>query len=69
MSNQNYDNQNDLEAGGYSPRYVRTTGYTPPKSSGDSKNVPLPKGGSGASGSPSASSGQGGGKSETGAKK
>ena len=33
--------------------YIPTPGgYTPKKSSDDSKNVPLPKGGSGASGRP-----------------
>ena len=47
-------NQNERKFG-YSPK---TAGYTPPKSSGDSKNVPLPKGGSGSSGSTSASSSQ-----------
>ena len=43
---------------GYSPK--TTGGYTPPRSSGDSRNVPLPKGGSVASGQPSAGSGQSG---------
>jgi hypothetical protein len=42
---------------GYVPG--KTAGYTPPRSSGDTKNVQLPKGGSGESGSPVKSSGAG----------
>jgi hypothetical protein len=60
-------NQNERKFG-YSPK--TTGGYTPPKSSGGSKNIPLPKGGSGASGQPSASSSQTGtNQSGTGTKK
>ena len=52
---------------GYSPK---TAGYTPPKSSSTSSNVPLPKGGSGSSGQSSASSSQGnGGQGNTGTRK
>jgi len=50
-------NQNERKFG-YSSKTAG--GYTPPKSSCDSKNVQLPKGGSGASGSPKSSPNQGG---------
>ena len=43
---------------GYSAQ--KTGGYSPAKSSGVTKSVQLPKGGSGSSGQPSASSGQSG---------
>jgi len=76
MSNINYDNSGGRGAEliyvtnlGYVPR-EKTGGYSPPKSADDSKNVPLPKGGSGASGQPSASSSRSdSGQSGTGTKK
>ena len=60
--------ENVVTWNGYDPR--KTAGYTPSKSSGDPKSVQLPKGGSGSSGQPSASSGQSGsGQSGAGTKK
>jgi hypothetical protein len=61
--------ENVVTRNGYDPRKA---GYTPPESSSDSKNIRLPKGGSGASGQPHASLGQNGnaqGGSGIGAKK
>ena len=56
--NRQHSGSGDIEGFGYSPKTAG--GYTPPKSPGTTSNVPLPKGGSGASGQPNASSGQSG---------
>ncbi|MGL6225487.1 MAG: hypothetical protein ACRC10_02545 [Thermoguttaceae bacterium] len=60
MSDQKGNNGTRTQDGYTSqPRMEKTGGYTPPQASDTSKNVPIPPGGSGASGSPSAGVGSG----------